>query len=83
MLSRVRVIPFARFYVTLSRALRGVGSSAFVCRLERTLQAATANESVVEGVLLGLGAATLCFMLAYAIFVLIYGQVGFFTMGLG
>ncbi len=83
MLSRVRVIPFARFYVTLSRALRGVGSSAFACRLERTLQAATANESVVEGVLLSLGAATLCFMLAYAIFVLIYCQVGFFTMGLG
>ncbi len=83
MLLRVRVIPVARFYVTLSRALRGVGSSAFVCRLERTLQAATANESVVEGVLLGIGAATLCFMLAYAIFVLIYVQVGFFTMGLG
>jgi hypothetical protein len=83
MLSRVSVIPFARFYVTLSRALRGVGSSAFVCRLERALQVATANESVVEGVLLGLGAATLCFMLAYAIFVLIYCQAGFFTMGLG
>jgi hypothetical protein len=83
MLSRVRVIPFARVYVTLGRALRGLGSSAFACRLERALQAATPNESVVDGVLLGLGAATLCFLLAYAIFVLIYCQVGFFTMGLG
>jgi hypothetical protein len=83
MLSRVRVIPFARFYVALGRALRGLGRSAFACRLERTLQTATPNESVVDGVLLGLGAATLCFLLAYAIFVLIYCQVGFFTMGLG
>ncbi|MFQ5801912.1 MAG: hypothetical protein ACE5JQ_03330 [Candidatus Methylomirabilales bacterium] len=83
MLYRVRVIPVARFYVSLSRALRGLGSSALVCRLERALQTATAKESVVEGVLLGVGAATLCFLLAYAIFVLIYCQVGFFTMGLG
>ncbi len=83
MLSRVRVIPFARFYVTLSRALRGAGSSAFACRLERALQGAIANESVVEGLLLGLGAAALYFLLAYAIFVLIYFQVGFSTMGVG
>ncbi len=81
MLLRVRVMPVARFYVSLSRSLRGVGISAFTYRLERTLQAATANESVVEGVLLGLGAATLCFLLAYAIFVLIYSQVGFYTTG--
>jgi hypothetical protein len=67
----------------LGRALRGLGRSAFACRLERALQTATPNESVVDGLLLGLGAATLCFLLAYAIFVLIYCQVGFFTMGLG
>lgn len=83
MLSRVRVIPFARLYVTLGRALLGLGSSAFACRLERALLAVTPDESVVDGILLGLGAATLCFLLAYAIFVLIYCQVGFFTMGLG
>jgi len=83
MLLRVRVMPVARFYVSVGRTLRSVGSSGFALRLEKALQAATANESVVEGVLLGIGAATLCFMLAYAIFVLIYVQVGFFTMGLG
>ncbi len=83
MLLRVRVIPVARFYVSVGRALRSLGSSGFALRLEKALQGAIANESVVEGVLLGLGAATLCFMLSYAIFVLIYCQVGFFTMGVG
>jgi len=83
MLHPVRVIPVARFYVSVSRALRSAGSSGFALRLEKALQGAIANESVVEGLLLGLGAATLCFMLAYAIFVLIYVQVGFFTMGVG
>ncbi len=83
MLLRVRVIPVARFYVSVGRTLRSVGSSGFALRLEKALQAATANESVSEGVLIGLGAATLCFLLAYAIFVLIYSQVGFYTMGVG
>ncbi len=83
MLSRVRVIPVARFYVSVGRTLRSVGSSGFALRLEKALQAATANESVSEGVLIGLGAATLCFLLAYAIFVLVYFQVGFSTLGVG
>ena len=80
---RVRVIPIARFYVSVGRALRSPGSSAFALRLEKALQGAIANESVVEGLLLGLGAAALCFLLAYAIFVLVYFQVGFSTMGVG
>ncbi len=83
MLSRVRVIPFARFYVSVGRTLRSVGSSGFALRLEKALQGAIANESVVEGLLLGLGGAALCFLLAYAIFVLVYFQVGFSTMGVG
>jgi hypothetical protein len=74
---RVRVIPIARFYVSVGRALRGLGSSRFASRLEKALQGAITNESVVEGLLLGLGAAALCFLLTYAIFVLIYFQVGF------
>ena len=73
---RVRVIPVARFYVSLGRALRSLESSGFALRLEKALQGAIANESVVEGFLLGLGAAALYFLLAYAIFVLIYSQVG-------
>ena len=83
MLLRVRVMPVARFYVSVGRTLRSVGSSGFALRLEKALQVATANESVVEGLLLGLGAAALCFLLAYAIFVLVYFQVGFSTMGVG
>ena len=83
MLLRVRVIPVARFYVSVGRTLRSVGSSGFALRLEKALQGAIANESVVEGLLLGLGAAALCFLLAYAIFVLVYFQVGFYTTGVG
>ncbi len=83
MLLRVRVMPVARFYVSVGRTLRSVGSSGFALRLEKALQGTTANESVVEGLLLGLGAAALCFLLAYAIFVLVYFQVGFSTMGVG
>jgi hypothetical protein len=60
----------------VGRALRSLGSSGFALRLEKALQGAIANESVVEGLLLGLGAAALYFLLAYAIFVLIYSQVG-------
>ncbi len=73
---RVRVIPVARFYVSVGRALCSLGSSGFALRLEKALHGAIANESVVEGLLLGLGAAALYFLLAYAIFVLIYSQVG-------
>lgn len=80
---RVRVIPIARFYVSVGRALRSLGSSRFALRLEKALQGATAKESVVEGLLFGLGAAAFCFLLAYAIFVLIYFQVGFYTTGVG
>lgn len=82
MLLRDRMIPVARFYVSVGRVLNGLGSSAFAGRLERALQSATASETVVEGVLLGLGAVALCFLLGYGIFVLIYCQVGFFSMGL-
>jgi len=80
---RVRVIPIARFYVSVGRALRSLGSSGFALRLEKALQGAIANESVVEGLLLGLGAAALCFLLASAISVLIYFQVDFYTTGVG
>jgi hypothetical protein len=52
-------------------------------RLEKALQGAIANESVVEGLLLGLGAAALSFLLAYAIFVLVYFRVGFYITGVG
>jgi len=83
MLLRVRVIPVARFYVSVGRTLRSVGSSGFALRLEKALQGAIANESVVESLLLGLGAAALCFLLASAISVLIYFQVGFHTTGVG
>ena len=81
MLLRVRVMPVARFYVSVGRTLRSVGSSGFALRLEKALQGAIANESVVEGLLLGLGAAALCFLLAYAIFVLVYFRVGFYITG--
>ncbi len=74
---RVRVIPIARFYVSVGRALHSLGISRFVLRLEKALQGAIANKRVIEGLLLGLGAAALCFLLAYAILVLIYFQVGF------
>lgn len=82
MLLRDRMIPIARVYVSVGRVINGLGSSAFACRLERALQAVGANETAVEAILLGLGAVTLCFLLGYAIFVLIYCQVGFFSMGL-
>ena len=78
---RVRVIPIARFYVSVGRTLRSLGSSGFALRLEKALQGAIANESVVEGLLLGLGAAALSFLLAYAIFVLVYFRVGFYITG--
>jgi hypothetical protein len=52
-------------------------------RLEKALQGAIVNESVVEGLLLGLGAAALYFLLASAMFVLIYFQVTFYTTGVG
>jgi len=45
MLLRVRVIPVARFYVSVGRTLRSVGSSGFALRLEKALQGAIANES--------------------------------------
>ncbi len=83
MLLRVRVIPVARFYVSVGRTLRSVGSSGFALRLEKALQGAIVNESVVEGLLLGLGAAALYFLLASAMFVLIYFQVTFYTTGVG
>ncbi len=78
---RVRVIPIARFYVSVGRTLRSLGSSGFALRLEKALQGAIANESVVEGLLLGLGAAALSSLLAYAIFVLVYFRVGFYITG--
>lgn len=80
---RVRVVPIARFYVSVDRALRSLGSSGFAFRLEKALQGAIANENVVEGLLLGLGGSALCVLLAYAIFVLIYFIVRFYTMGVG
>ncbi|MFQ5990041.1 MAG: hypothetical protein ACE5K9_09015 [Candidatus Methylomirabilales bacterium] len=83
MLLRVRVMPVARLYVSAGRALRSLGDSGFAFRLERALEGAFASEGVAQGVLLGLGAAALCFLLAFAIFVLIYFQVGFSTMGVG
>lgn len=83
MLLRLRVMPVARLYISANRALRSMGSSEFAFRLEKALQGAIANESVVEGLLLGLGAAALCSLLSYSIYVLIYCQVGFFVMAIG
>ncbi len=82
MLLRVRVMPVARLYVSAGRALRSLGGSGIAFRFERTLQGALVSERV-EGVLLGLGTAALCFLLAYAIFVLVYCQVGFSAIGVG
>ena len=82
MLLRVRVMPVARLYLSAGRAFRSLGGSWVVFRFERALQGALVNERV-EGVLLGLGTAALCFLLAYAIFVLVYCQVGFATIGAG
>jgi hypothetical protein len=69
-------------YGSLGRVLHSLESSAFAYRLEKTLKLATANEAVVEGVLLGLGAVALCFLLGYAIFVLVYCHVGLFPLRL-
>ncbi|MFQ5848504.1 MAG: hypothetical protein ACE5IQ_12645 [Candidatus Methylomirabilales bacterium] len=55
---------------------------AFICWLERVLAAADGDENT-EALLLGLGAAALCFLLGYAIIVLTKFQAGFFALGLG
>ena len=77
------MMPVARLYVSVGRVLNGLGTSAFACRIESALQAAAANEIAVEIVLLGLGAVALSFLLGFAIFMLIYYQLGFFSIGLG
>lgn len=76
------MMPVARFYVSVGRVLNGLGTSTFACRIEKALQAAAANEMAVEMVLLGLGAVALSFLLGFAVFMLIYYQLGFFSIGL-
>lgn len=55
---------------------------ASVSWLEGVLQAAGENESV-EHLLLGLGAAALCFLMGYAIVLLTKFQIGLFSIALG
>ena len=76
------MMPVARFYVSVGRVLNGLGTSTFACRIEKALQAAAANEMAVEIILLGLGAVALSFLLGFAVFMLIYYQLGFFSLAL-
>lgn len=77
------MMPVARLYVAAGRFVNGLGSSAFACRLEKALQAAAAHGIAMEIVLLVFGALALSFLLASAAFMLIYCQLGFFSLGPG
>ncbi|MFQ5960707.1 MAG: hypothetical protein ACE5MG_04870 [Candidatus Methylomirabilales bacterium] len=57
-------------------------AETLACRIERTLQAVGESENV-EALVIGLGAASLSFLLGYAIVILTKFPVGIFAIGLG
>ncbi len=57
-------------------------ADTLMTRMERALQVVGEGENV-EALVLGLGAAALCFLLGYAIIVLSKFPLGIFSIGLG